>query len=165
MHVYWQIAYKCAVEASAKFTRRFSFFMLERGKTQKIAFLSSSQISYFIPFPILSFFLSFLLFYCWCVGEVFDQYSHSFFSYFLRREKIVFSFILVLEKSLCLHYQYRMRGLTDFVKPLRLGKKLLEIFDWLTPFSRSLRSQSLVRLFRCVDQSFSVRFLPISILR
>lgn len=88
-------------------------------------------------FPYWVFFLSaLLLLVCW---RSFRSILSQLFFYFLRREKFVFSFILVLEKSLLVHYRYRMRGLTDFARPLRLGKKLLEIFDWLTATPFSLR--------------------------
>ena len=96
-----------------------------------------------------------------CVGEVFDQYSHN--------TALLASCCSSLEKtfflSSFLNYQYIACGvwlIFAITSPLRLGKKVLEIFDWLTPFFLS-RYAIAFSLAAFLDQSFNVRFLPIPI--
>lgn len=101
-------------------------------------FLSVTQI-FPILFPFFRIGKSFFLFYylCWrSFRSILSQYCPVAGS---LEKTFFFLFALPI---------YRMRGLTDFAitSPLRLGKKLLEIFDWLTPFFSPLRSQSYFRV-------------------
>lgn len=134
----------CTKENASENSRRFCCFLFflhstwgERGKS----FFSRHTIfPIFYSFSILSAFYSFfLLFLLLTLGTVlehlFDQYSrnsflHSFLSFHER------TFPLSSTRS-CITNINRMRGLTDFARTIPIGKKatLLEIFDWLTPFS------------------------------
>lgn len=88
-----------------EYFRSFLFTSSERGKS-----LSLVTNLLFYSFSILSFsrclfFPFILLFYYCCVGEVFDQYSHSFpilpfSSLLVERTFSSFSFILVLKAAL-----------------------------------------------------------------
>lgn len=173
MQVYWQIAYKCAalwkVFGKFSFLFTFSFTGWER---EENPFFSRHKFSYFISFPYWvlpgSAFFSFLPFCSLCITGVLEKFSINTLT--VAFERTFFIFLHPRRRRLKLHYQYRMRGLTDFARTAPIGKKNYWKFSigWRLLSHRfvyfSRRSQSLFR-FLCLDQSFSVRFLPISILR
>jgi hypothetical protein len=137
LHVYWQIAYTPKRQNEKRFGK-FSFLLhslveMLLKKREKIFSPSHTNFPYFIPFFRIgkSFFLFLLL-----VLEKFSINTLTILS-------VVLCFSL--EKTFLALPIYRMRGLTDFARtsPLRLGKKLLEIFDWLTPFFPPLLVYSL----------------------
>lgn len=164
--------------ASGNFSFHESRFSLHcRFEERSSPFLSSHKIafatfSFSIPiFPILSstrfsllelYYLPFEL-----VLEQFSINTLTTFS-FIWPERSVFLFPSMsypCSPKAAFADLYRMRGLTDFARtaPIGNGKKLLEIFDWLTPFFLPSASSIPQTLSQSVfafllDQSFRFDF-------
>lgn len=105
-----------------------------------------------------------------CVGEVFDQYSHNFLFFcccyaataLFLSFTVQYFFSLTIYSIAFTNILYRMRWLNWFQQnALGLGKNLLEIFDWLTPFFPLffLSSLLLLRYIRLLVECVLSEFL------
>lgn len=139
VHLYWQIAYKCALRENFLLFYEFSFlvrcfFWFEVREENCFSLVTANFLFFLFPFfPILSsarfsFSRALLLDVVLCWSSFRSILSQLFFSFhivfhvFFLFERI-FSFpllILVLLKA-ALTNLYRMRGLTDFARTIPIG--------------------------------------------
>lgn len=182
MHLYWQIAYKCALREIFLFASLdFPFIVVRKREVRlfsrhtKIAF---ATFSFSIPiFPILSSTrFSFSSFITWRSSWCWSSFRSILSQHFLsvsRRDFFLFFHPRLIHALLKLHLPiYIACGVWLVLpEPLRLGKKLLEISDWLTPFflpsASSIPQHSLSIGFRfsfvrLLDQSFMFDFCRFS---